>query len=166
MDPQQSPQTVTPQGERVAPLIDGVRIRRATTHADERGTLCEVYDPRWRFTEEPLVYVYQVTIRPGQVKGWVLHQNYEDRLFFSQGTVKVGLYDVRQDSPTRGMVNELFFDPHQRSLLRIPRGVWHAMRNVGSDDAMFINSPTAPYNHQQPDKWLLPADTPRIPYEI
>jgi dTDP-4-dehydrorhamnose 3,5-epimerase len=166
MDPQRSPQTVTPQGERVAPLIDGVRIRRATTHSDERGTLCEVYDPRWRFTEEPLVYVYQVTIRPGQLKGWVLHQTYEDRLFFSQGTVKVALYDVRQDSPTRGMVNELFFDPHQRSLLRIPRGVWHAMRNVGSDDAMFINSPTAPYNHQQPDKWLLPADTPRIPYEI
>lgn len=159
-------QTVTPEGESVQDLIDGVRIRRAVTHPDERGTLCEVYDPRWQFTDEPLVYVYQVTIHPGQVKGWVRHESQDDRLFFSYGTLRVGLYDAREGSPTEGMTNELYFDRHSRGLLRIPRGVWHALRNVGPDDAMFINCPTAPYLHEQPDKWLLPPDTPEIPLRI
>ena len=166
MDPQRKPQTVTAEGEPVAPLIDGVRVRPAKTQTDARGTVCEVYDPRWGFTEEPLVYVYQVTVRPGAVKGWVKHDDQDDRLFFSAGSLKVGLYDDRDGSPTKGMANELFFDPHNRGLLRIPRGVWHAVRNVGPDDALFVNCPTAPYRHEQPDKWMLPADSPEIPLEI
>ena len=60
-------QTVTPEGTSVAPLIDGVLIREARTIADERGTICEMYNPAWGFTEEPLVYVYQTTIRPRRV---------------------------------------------------------------------------------------------------
>src|SRR5437763_12507409 len=79
-------QSVTSEGERVDPLIDGVVVRQATTHPDERGTVCEVYNPAWGLSSEPLVYVYQITIRPHQVKGFVLHRTYSDRLFFSFGT--------------------------------------------------------------------------------
>ena len=43
-------QTVTPEGTSVAPLIDGVLIREARTIADERGTICELYNPAWGFT--------------------------------------------------------------------------------------------------------------------
>jgi dTDP-4-dehydrorhamnose 3,5-epimerase len=159
-------QSVTSEGERVAALIDGVRIRPAVTHPDERGTLCEVYDPAWGLSDEPLVYVYQVTIRPKQVKGWVLHRNQSDRLFFSFGTVKVVLYDDREDSPTRGMLNELHFGEHNRAHIVIPPHVWHALQNVGESDAVFINCPTRPYNHEDPDKWSLPKDTDRIPFSF
>ena len=47
-------QTVTSEGERVDRLIDGVRIRSATTQPDERGTVCEVYNPAWGLSDEPL----------------------------------------------------------------------------------------------------------------
>src|SRR3954453_16418981 len=160
------PATVTPEGERLGELIEGVSVRRAITHTDERGTLCEMFDPRWGFTEEPLVYVYQVTIRPGAVKGWVLHKLQDDRLFFSFGTAKVVLYDDREGSPTRGMINELFFDPHNRGLVRIPIGVIHAVVNVGQDDVLMINMPTQPFNHGQPDKYRLPRDTDAVPYRL
>lgn len=159
-------QTVTSEGERIEPLIDGVVVRQAITHPDERGTLCEVYNPTWGLSDEPLVYVYQVTIRPGQVKGFVLHRTYSDRLFFSFGTVKVVLYDDREDSPTRGMLNELHFSEQNRSHLVIPPCVWHAVKNVGSTDALFVNCPSRPYNHEDPDKWALPPDSDLIPYEI
>lgn len=66
--------SVTPDGKRLQDEIVGVEIRRPPTQADERGTICEVYDLRWGFTDDPLVYVYHVTINPGQVKGWVLHR--------------------------------------------------------------------------------------------
>ncbi|MFL5907306.1 MAG: cupin domain-containing protein [Solirubrobacterales bacterium] len=159
-------QTVTPEGERVDPLIDGVRIRPAKTQPDERGTVCEVYNPAWGLSDEPLVYVYQVTIRPQQVKGFVLHRTYSDRLFFSFGTIKVVLYDDREGSPTRGMLNELHFGDHNRTHLVIPPGVWHAMKNVGTTDAIFVNCPTKPYNHEDPDKWTLPKDSDQIPYRF
>jgi dTDP-4-dehydrorhamnose 3,5-epimerase len=159
-------QTVTSEGKSVEQLIDGVRIRPAITHPDERGTVCEIYSPDWGLSDEPLVWVYQVTIRPQQVKGWVLHRTYSDRLFFSLGTTKVGLYDDREGSPTRGMVNLLYFGDHNRSHLVIPPGVWHAMRAVGDTDSIFVNCPSKPYNHENPDKWSLPRDSDLIPYSI
>ncbi len=159
-------QTVTKEGERLEPLIDGVVWRQAVTHPDERGSLCEVFNPAWDLSDEPLVYVYQITIRPGQIKGFVLHRTYSDRLFFSLGTAKIVLYDDRDGSPTRGLLNELHFGDDNRALLVIPPGVWHAVQNVGTTDALFINCPTKPYDHEDPDKWALPRDTDLIPYSF
>jgi dTDP-4-dehydrorhamnose 3,5-epimerase len=159
-------QTVTPEGEPVQELLDGVRIRPAITHLDSRGSLCEMYDPAWDFTEEPLVYVYQSTIRPGQIKGWVLHLEQDDRLFFSSGDVKVVLFDARVDSSTFEHLNVHYFGAVQRALLRIPCGVYHAIQNVGQGDAIFVNMPTRPYRHEEPDKYRLPLDTAQIPYDF
>src|SRR5919199_4272985 len=76
-------QSVTADGRPVGSLIDGVRIRAAVTQPDERGSVTEILDPRWGLDDEPLVYVYQVTIRPGQRKGWAMHKRQADRIFFS-----------------------------------------------------------------------------------
>ncbi|HLX33453.1 MAG TPA: dTDP-4-dehydrorhamnose 3,5-epimerase family protein [Gaiellaceae bacterium] len=159
-------QSVTPEGELVQEPIDGVRVRPATTHLDERGSVCEIYSPAWDFTEEALVWVYQTTIRPAQIKGWVLHLEQDDRLFFSSGDVKVVLYDARPDSPTFGHLNIHTFGEAHRALVRIPAGVYHALQNVGQADAVFINLPTRPYRHEDPDKYRLPLDTPEIPYRF
>jgi dTDP-4-dehydrorhamnose 3,5-epimerase len=165
-DPVKDVQTVTAGGDLVAPLIEGVRIRRAITHPDARGTVCEVYNPAWGIHEAPLVYVYQTTIRPHRIKGWVLHREQDDRLFFSLGTVKIVLYDDRPGSPTHKMLNEIHLGEHNRGLITIPRGVYHALENVGETDVLFINMPTRPYKHADPDKYRLPLDTDLIPYRF
>ena len=164
--PQPDPATVTPEGERLGPRIDGVLVRPAKVQVDERGSLTEIYSEAWSFTDEPLVYVYQTTIRVGVVKGWVIHYEQDDRLFFDDGAVKVVLYDARAGSPTHGLINELFFGSANRALLRIPAGVFHAVRNIGESEARFVNLPTRPYNHEAPDKSRLPADTDAIPYRL
>lgn len=158
--------TVTPEGERLETLIDGVRVRPAKVQSDDRGTLTEIYSEAWSFTEEPLVYVYQTTIRAGKTKGWVIHFEQDDRLFFDDGAVKVVLYDAREGSPTAGMINELFFGSANRALVRIPAGVFHAIANIGESEVRFINQPTRPYRHERPDKARLPADTDAIPYRL
>ena len=165
-NPRFEPQTVTPEGERVTRWIDGVKVRPAVTHLDERGEVCEIFNPAWGFHEAPLVYVYQILIRPGRVKGWVIHYEQDDRLFTSSGTVKVVLYDDRATSPTRGMVNEIHLGERRRGLLVIPIGVFHAIQNVGTTDAVLVNLPTRPYNHQRPDKARIPLDTDQIPYRF
>jgi dTDP-4-dehydrorhamnose 3,5-epimerase len=159
-------QTVTPEGKSLQDMIAGVRVRTATTHVDDRGTVCEIYNPEWGFTEEPLVYAYQTTIRPGQVKGWVLHLEQDDRLFFSVGDAKVVLFDGRIDSPTFEHLNVFFFGQLNRALLRIPSGVYHAIGNVGDTELLFVNHPTRPYRHGDPDKYRLPLDTNLIPYRF
>jgi dTDP-4-dehydrorhamnose 3,5-epimerase len=158
------PPTVTTAGERLEALIDGVMIRRAVVQSDERGTVTEIFNPAWGFTDEPLVFVYEVTVHPGQKKGWVVHRRQDDRLFFDQGSAKVVLYDARPDSPTKGLVNELFAGAANRMLMRIPAGVVHAVVNVGADEVRFVNVPTQPYDHERPDKVRLPDDA--VPYEL
>jgi dTDP-4-dehydrorhamnose 3,5-epimerase len=158
--------TVTPEGERIEQRIDGVRVRPAVVQSDERGSVTEIYSEAWDFTDEPLVYVYQTTIRVGQKKGWVVHYEQDDRLFFDNGAVKVVLYDARAGSTTHGLVNELFLGSANRGLVRIPAGVFHAVVNIGESEARFVNCPTRPYRHASPDKARLPADTDAIPYRL
>ena len=158
--------TVTPEGQRLGTGIRGVVIRRAITHTDERGTLCEILNPSWGVHPAPLVYVYQFTIRPGKVKGWHVHRLHDDRIFISRGEVRVVLYDSRVDSPTHGLVNEVFRTALDRDLMVIPAGVYHAHQNCGTEDALFISMPTRGYNHGDPDVYRLPVNNDIIPYRF
>lgn len=158
--------SVTAEGASLQELIEGVKLRRPPTHADQRGTITEVYDLRWEFTDDPLVYVYHVTIGPGQVKGWVVHLEQNDRLFAYAGTLKIVLYDARTDSPTHGVLNVVHLGGHDRALLSIPAGVYHAVHNVGAEEGAFINLPSQPYQHDDPDKYRLPAVNDVIPYRL
>ncbi len=72
-------QTVTAAGEHVRRLTHGVRIRSLPTHADDRGSVIELFDPRWESYPDPVAYAYTFTIRPGYAKGWNLHRENEDR---------------------------------------------------------------------------------------
>ncbi|MEA2621181.1 MAG: hypothetical protein QOH61_91 [Chloroflexota bacterium] len=159
-------QTVTPKGTLTARLPDGVSIRPAVTHVDDRGSLVEMYDPRWEWHEDPLVYVYAFTVRPGHAKGWAAHKAHEDRYFILQGEGEVVLYDVRPDSSTCGMLSRISVSEMQRGLMNIPALVWHATRNFGTTDLVGINFPTVPFDHANPDKYRLPLDTPLIPHSF
>ena len=158
--------TVTADGDLIQDLISGVALRRTPTHADERGTLCEILDERWGFTDDPIVYVYHVTIRPGQVKGWVVHRAQNDRLFAYAGLLKIVLYDGRSHSESSGRINVLHLGDHDRALLSIPAGVYHGVRNVGAGEAAFVNLPSQPYEHDDPDKYRLPLDNDVIPFDL
>jgi dTDP-4-dehydrorhamnose 3,5-epimerase len=158
--------SVRADGERLRDPIDGVSVRRAVTHADERGSLTEILDDRWSFTDDPIVYVYHVTIRPGQLRGWVVHRVQNDRLFAYAGVLKIVLYDGRVDSSTYGRINILHVGLHDPSLISIPAGVYHAVQNVGADEAAFVNLPSEPYRHDDPDKYRLPRENDVIPYRL
>jgi dTDP-4-dehydrorhamnose 3,5-epimerase len=164
--PRKDGPTVTAGGEALAPLIDGVVVRYQRPIEDRRGEVVEVYRPSWDVHPDPLVYVYQVRIRPGAIKGWVIHEHQDDRLFFITGVLRWALYDDRQGSPTRGLLNDLVFSERAAALLVIPHGVYHAVRNIGTTDAIFVNMPTRAYDHADPDKLRLPLDTSVIPFDF
>jgi dTDP-4-dehydrorhamnose 3,5-epimerase len=162
--PKKDSQTVTPDGVPVAPRIEGLLIRRQAPVEDERGEVCEIYSLAWNIHPAPLVYAYQVMIRPGKVKGWVVHRRQDDRLFLSAGVARFACYDDRADSPSHGQLNVFTISEHNRALVVIPRGVYHAVQNIGTRDLTFVNLPTAPYDHAAPDKYRLPLKNDLIPF--
>ena len=157
-------QTVSPEGESLNQRIAGVVINRRPLQEDHRGELLEIYDPAWGLHPEPLVYAYCASIRPHQVRGWVVHEQQDDRLFFLRGVMQVGLFDNRLDSPTYRVLNVFVMSERNCGLVIIPRGVFHALKNIGNDDAYFINLPTKPYNHADPDKYRLALQNDLIPF--
>ena len=164
--PVQDQQTVTPQGEQTQQLPAGVSFHDVVTHVDDRGAVCELFDPRWGWHPDPLVFAYSFTIRPGMIKGWGVHKKHEDRYFILQGEMEVVLYDERADSPTYGLVAKIVMSEYRRRLMNIPAGVWHADRNLGNKDVVVVNFPTIQYDHTQPDKYRLPLNNDHIPHKF
>ena len=144
----------------------GVTVRDTATHVDDRGTVFELFDPRWGWTDEPLVFSYCFTLRPGWVKGWNIHRQHEDRYVLMFGEMKLVLYDERPDSPTCGLLSVIMLSQFRRQLVNIPVGVWHAIQNMGPTDVVGVNFPTIQYDHTSPDKYRLPINNDRIPYRF
>lgn len=159
-------QTVTSDGVPIAAVIDGVRIRSTPHHVDHRGTVFEIFEGINDYWDEPIVYSYQFSVRPGQVKGWGLHEKKRDRYTIISGEVLLFLYDPRTDSPTRGASRKLVLSDRGVRQVTIPQGVWHLSVNVGAIEAYLINFPTEVYHHAAPDRLLLPYDSPEIPVDI
>ncbi|HXT78246.1 MAG TPA: hypothetical protein VN702_01675 [Acetobacteraceae bacterium] len=158
--------TVTPDGASLRRLTHGVTIRRLVTHTDDRGTVTELFDPRWGFHPDPLVFCYTFGIRPGVAKGWNLHRRHEDRYALLHGEMELVLFDPRPDSPTCNEVCRIVLSERDRCIVNVPTNVWHADRNIGDRDVVVVNFPTIQYDHASPDKYRLPLDTPLIPYRF
>jgi dTDP-4-dehydrorhamnose 3,5-epimerase len=157
--------TVDAKGNRLQQLIEGVVAQPLIVHADERGSLTELYHPAFEIPFSSIGCVTLVTIRPGRIKGWVKHLTSEDRVAVISGTAQVVLFDDRPDSPTYEMVNEIFLSTQNPKTVVIPIGVYHAVRNVGHETMTFVNMPTKAYDHASPDKYRLPLDNERIPFK-
>ena len=153
-------------GALVVPLLDGMSFYESSTIIDERGSLTELYDPRWNWHGEPLTYVYISTLRPGVVKGWALHKLHEDRYFVIEGDMELVVYDPRPESSTYGQIARVHLSDRLPRLVNIPRNVWHADYNYGGRDAKLVNFPTMLFDHTNPDKYRLPIDTPLIPFSF
>jgi dTDP-4-dehydrorhamnose 3,5-epimerase len=166
MPPKRDPQMVGSDGSRLEGLPEGMAVRRLITHVDERGTVCELYDDRWDVHPDPLVFAYAFTIRPGAAKGWGIHREHDDRYAFMSGEAELAFYDARESSETAGREFRLVLSGYDRTLVTIPRGVWHAERNLGDCDVLVVNFPTIRYDHAAPDKYRLPLDTDELPVRL
>ncbi len=164
--PQKDQQTITADGQLVARRIEGLVINPRPLIADKRGEIIEIYNPAWDLHPAPLVYVYQSVLRPKAIKGWVVHQKQDDRLFISSGVTRWVFFDNRPESPTYKLLNQFVFGDRNRALVIVPAGIFHAVQNIGEIEAVFINMPTRPYAHADPDKYRLPIKNDLIPFDF
>ena len=145
-------------------LIEGVRVKKLRALPDERGRLMEVLRSDDAEFFKKFGQAYITTAYPGAIKAWHYHKKQTDNLACIDGMMKVVLYDNRDGSPTKGVLNEFFAGIHNPILVQVPPLVIHGFKCVSEHEAIVINIPTEVYNYDVPDEFRIPPDSPEIPY--
>ena len=145
-------------------MIHEANVKPLKVIPDERGRLMEMLR-----SDSDLFkgfgQVYMTTAYPGVVKAWHYHKKQWDHFVCVRGMMKVVLFDSRDDSPTKGEVNEFFMGDHNPILLQIPPLVYHGFKCVSDHEAMVINTPTEVYNYSEPDEFRVDPHSNDIPYD-
>ena len=138
-------------------------IRKLRLVPDDRGWLMELLRSDWDEFEK-FGQAYVTTCYPGVVKAWHYHKLQTDHFTCVSGVAKLALYDPREDSPTKGLINEFYLGTLNPILVKIPRLVYHGFTAVGSEMTMIANFHTALFNYENPDEYRAPYSDPAIPY--
>jgi dTDP-4-dehydrorhamnose 3,5-epimerase len=143
-------------------VIQGVDFHPLKQIPDERGRVMQMLrrDDPWfeRFGE-----IYFSVVYPGVVKGWHLHKVMTLNYAVIVGRIKLVLYDEREDSPTRGKLQEIFAGEDNYCLITVPPNVWNGFKGLGVEPAILANCATEPYDPSE----IVRSDpfSDRIPYD-
>jgi dTDP-4-dehydrorhamnose 3,5-epimerase len=144
--------------------IHDVKTKKLRLIPDERGWLMEILrnDDGELFTKFGQTYVSATY--PGVVKAWHYHKKQVDHFACVAGMVKLVLIDTREDSPTRGAVNEFFLGAQNPTLVQVPNLVYHGWKCISLEPSLVVNVTTEPYHYSDPDEYRLdPHGT--LPYD-
>ena len=125
--------------------IDGIVIKPLKKISDERGCIYHMLrcdDPVFdKFGEIYFSFVY-----PGAIKGWHLHREMSLNYAVIVGTIKLVLYDGRENSRTKGNTLELSTGEKNYCLIKIPPGIWNGFKGIGTKPAIVANCATIPHD--------------------
>ena len=144
--------------------IEGVKVKPLRCIPDERGWLMEILrvDDGELFSKFGQVYVSATY--PGVVKAWHYHRRQVDNFACVAGMVKLVLVDTRENSPTRGAVNEFFLGTQNPMLVQVPNLVYHGWKCISLEPSLVVNVPNEAYDYDEPDEYRLdPHGT--LPYD-
>ncbi len=144
-------------------MIDGVVTKTLKVIPDERGRLMEIL----RNDDDMFItfgQVYMTTTYPQVVKAWHYHKKQDDFIVCLKGMLKLVLFDDREDSPTRGQVDQFFIGEYSPLLVKVPKMVYHGWKCVSTGEAIVVNIPTEPYNPHDPDEYRIDPHVNKIPY--
>lgn len=143
-------------------LIDGVEVKELKkimtydSQKIENGWLIDIL----RATDDikkdgdNFSQIYVTVAYPGMVKGFHWHKKKTDMFCVIAGTVKMVLADDRENSPTRGIINEFVMgEKGDYIVVRVPPFVKHAFKNIGKDDAYILNYMNPAYDKDDPDDY-------------
>ena len=138
-------------------MIEGVKKIPLRRIADDRGYVTEIL----RSDADHFVHfgqVYVSSCRKNIIKAWHAHRKQTDHMYVVKGTAKLGLYDDREGSLTRGEYMQVILgEEGEDTLLIIPPLVWHGQMAL-SEMSFLINVPTELYDYETPDELREPVD--------
>lgn len=149
-----------------AELIAGVRIEPFPIYPDDRGYFLEVQRLGRGLAADFPAATTQISAAlnfPGTVKAFHYHVHQTDLWTVVKGTLQVALADLRKNSPTFGKRNTLYLGALRPWHLRIPPGVAHGYKVIGTEETLLVYLTDRLYNPQ--DEGRLRYDDPGIAYD-
>jgi dTDP-4-dehydrorhamnose 3,5-epimerase len=143
-------------------VIDGVKVVPLRQIVDERGKIMHMLkatDPHFIAFGE----IYFSCAWPGTVKAWHVHQTMTVNNAVISGRAKLVMFDLREDSPTMGELQEVFLGEDNYVLVQIPPGIANGYKAYGDKLVILANAATEP--HDPSEMLRVPFDSPRIPYD-
>lgn len=129
-------------------MIDGVKIVPLRQTADEGGQILRMLkatDPHFvRFGE-----IYFSCAWPGSIKAWHIHKSITINNAVISGRAKLVLYDVREGSPTKGELQEVFLGEDSYCLAQIPPGIANGYKAYGNKLVILANCATEPHDPEE-----------------
>lgn len=132
-------------------LIEGVIIKKLNKIPDERGTIFHMLrndDPIFKQFGE----IYFSKAYPGIIKGWHLHREMTLNYAVIYGSIKLVLYDARENSKTKGNLMEIFIGDENYLLVQIPPHIWNGYKVIGTNFAIVANCATMPFTNGEMER--------------
>lgn len=143
-------------------VINGIQVIPLKQIADERGKIMHMLrctDPHF----EQFGEIYFSVVYPGVIKGWHIHTKMTLNYAVVSGMIKLVLYDPREDSSTKGQVQEIFMGEDNYVLVQIPHGIYNGFKGIGVKPAIVANCATIPHDPDEIKR--LDPFSKEIPYD-
>lgn len=138
-------------------MVDGVVVQSLARHPDDRGYFEELIRVDDSWFSEGFGQLSHSKMYPGVVKAWHIHKTQIDWWHVASGRLLVALHDLREQSPTYRVTQELYLgDDLPPAVLKIPAGVAHGCRAIGVEPAHLFYVTSRTYD---------PAEEGRIPHD-
>jgi len=145
-------------------IIEGVKVVEVKRFAGEDGTFEDLLrlDTQGNLELFPEIKVRQINrskLLPGSIKAWHLHYKQEDVWYIApEDHMILGLWDVRENSPTKGVAMKVPMGNGMSRVVVVPRGVAHGVVNVASTPGTIFYFVNNQFNIADPDERRLKWD--------
>jgi len=143
-------------------MIEGIEIKELTVHKDERGFFCELIRKSDDFFGEFAQLSHSMSHK-GVFKAWHMHIKQTDWMYVAAGDIKLGLYDTRDNSKTRGELMEILMgETYGRKVIKVPPGIAHGYKIInGPMHIVYVMN----REYDPSDELRIPHDDPKIGYD-
>ena len=142
-------------------MIEGVKIKKLTTHSDGRGYFREIL----RDNDNCLNHFGQASVsltKPGIIKAFHWHKYQDDLFYVISGNAQIVLYDIRKNSKTFKQIITFKMSYKEPKLLFIPKKVAHGYKALGKNHLVMLYFMSRSYNPEKPDEQRIAFDNKEI----
>lgn len=146
-------------------MLPGVKIYGIKKILDDRGFFAELLRHDWRdLIEDDNVVQANISMSyPGVIRAWHRHSRGQiDYICAVEGALRICVYDDRENSKTKGQLQEIEMIGEKLQIARIPGFYWHGTKCVGDEPSLVLYFVTKLYDYEAPDEDRRPWNDPSV----